>query len=630
MADFVSAPQVLDENEILLYGDFYKIKPPLRVSLATQLPGKIVIGDYGPRDNPLVSTYSISDLRGGIGVYKYTDTQAEANKFLDSVDTSLSTFQGIDTLWASQITLPPDIIDRTRPGVETGQISSITRLAATIIVTFGAVLYNITDAGTWSAVIDTLPAAPTSKPTWFNSRIFYPLSASGYSYQTAANAVAVDVATPLFQSFTVFDNKIYGVDTSNVLYSSTTGNSASWTTLATMPLESDIDFPFIRLVVYDNAEGDPTIWAQTHKGPWVYDPVNDKWFQSRFQHPYYRYPNVLYSPIAVWRESLFIVTRPRKVFKITIGGGTTLVEDVSPGLPGGFVQGTIAIQGLESTDLGLFALLGTSEQELSNANIITRILMWNGSGWAPIYNDSAGRGTPGRVLFYTTTATTVRLYFSDPTTVPRLLFLNLLGFSEPPINSTLRPYFSSGGFTTPWFIADYEAQQKLALRVLAKTLNATATRTVQIEFAINGSSTFTSLGTITSDTEVIYRFGTNNVGKAFKSIRFRVRFAGVAGATTAPILEYISFEFLRVPTVLRGYVVTIDCTDNYKGRTPRQQIDDLWTRLETTTLGTFSYRDDSGNTRSYLVKIMRPEGIEYSGYVESGLYTVYLAEFNAA
>ena len=43
MADFVSAPQVVDENDIILYGNHYKLGGPIQVVMHTTPPPKIRI-----------------------------------------------------------------------------------------------------------------------------------------------------------------------------------------------------------------------------------------------------------------------------------------------------------------------------------------------------------------------------------------------------------------------------------------------------------------------------------------------------------------------------------------------------------------------------------------------------------
>ena len=66
--------------------------------------------------------------------------------------------------------------------------------------------------------------------------------------------------------------------------------------------------------------------------------------------------------------------------------------------------------------------------------------------------------------------------------------------------------------------------------------------------------------------------------------------------------------------------------DTFAGRTPQQMIDHLWVHMKSENWGTFAYKDDSDNTRSYLVKLMRPSGEENTGSGSSGKYTVTMVE----
>ena len=90
----------------------------------------------------------------------------------------------------------------------------------------------------------------------------------------------------------------------------------------------------------------------------------------------------------------------------------------------------------------------------------------------------------------------------------------------------------------------------------------------------------------------------------------------------------LALDFLKNVQVLRGFVCTLDMTQTVAGREPAAQRTDIWTAISTNTLGTFSYRDDAGNTRSYLVRVMRPSGSELTGTDERSEYTVYMSEFN--
>ena len=58
MADYISAPQVLDSNTILLYGNYYRIEGPVGISLSSPAPQR--------------KQFTWSDFTGGFGLQRYT------------------------------------------------------------------------------------------------------------------------------------------------------------------------------------------------------------------------------------------------------------------------------------------------------------------------------------------------------------------------------------------------------------------------------------------------------------------------------------------------------------------------------------------------------------------------------
>ena len=62
------ANAVVDTNEIYLNGVYYPITRPIRSTLASIYPAKVVIGDTTKDSNLRASIISWADWRGGIGI----------------------------------------------------------------------------------------------------------------------------------------------------------------------------------------------------------------------------------------------------------------------------------------------------------------------------------------------------------------------------------------------------------------------------------------------------------------------------------------------------------------------------------------------------------------------------------
>jgi hypothetical protein len=273
-----------------------------------------------------------------------------------------------------------------------------------------------------------------------------------------------------------------------------------------------------------------------------------------------------------------------------------------------------------------------------STDTIVYVLAYNGQGWHMVMQTTVVAAIGGMYpLFITDSVNGRRLYARyDPTTSGRsLAAMSLSPASENPVFSTTRQYAEAGQVDLPYFDGAYEAQQKVALKVRIKVAGATATELVQIAYRIDGSTgSFTSLGSpISATTEQTIYFGSSSEGLAFKSIQFRftlVRTNAVPATDKlkSPKIEYFAMDFMRLPEVLKGFQVVIDCNEEVRGKTPGEQINNLWTAISSSTLGTFAYKDDAGNTRSYLVKALRPTGSEATAHDDRGTYSLFLAELN--
>ena len=631
MADFISNPQVIEPDQIILYGKRYRTKGPVRVTMGTQFPGKVVIGDFGKNDNPRISTYTVSDLRGGMGLWRYTDPDGQLDRFWTSV--------GMNTLWAGAITLgpyPDKVIDCSQYHPISMQVFQ------DYLVWQEAdkeLFYNNLSGGA-TTLVDTLPGDAYASLV-FNSRCFWFQGSNGYSYQTSPTSAATDVATPTAQGGVIWDGKIWVLDTDFQLHYSATGDAASWIAVGNpIPTErTSGDVRYGELAIYESAAGDLVIWALTDSGPYLWDDDTSKWYRARLKFPKHRIVNTPRTFGGSYRENLVVRTDDLSVHKLTMGNGSLLVQNISPYLPDGLpTMYNDVIGGFQSTPSNLYTafsrLRGTSAS-------YDAMLAYNNRGWHPLnthYSTSGSQTTGPRPLAIGDTAN--GYYLCVPTLsrshTNAIFAYNLkdLDITNPRFNSSY--YHVAGGYLDlPYFDAGYEAQQKLALKLRVKftpgvtSLGANYGSLV-ISYALNGSDSWTALSAITaSSSEQTIVLGTNNVGVAFKSIRFRRDIGDITGSPVEdlpPIVEYLSMDYMRLPEVRKAFVVQLDCNNPVDDRTPAQCVDDLWSAIDTSTLGTFAYRDDAGNTRSYLVKILQPEGVESPGEIEGGLYSAYLYE----
>jgi len=207
-------------------------------------------------------------------------------------------------------------------------------------------------------------------------------------------------------------------------------------------------------------------------------------------------------------------------------------------------------------------------------------------------------------------------------------------------------YAETATHETPWFDAGQVEVDKLALtlKIEASGLSSGDTATdhelIDISYALDYSTTYTSLGRVDSATVgavqgvKTYTFGddasTPN-GKSFRAIKFKLDMARTEGSATADIIKSpdvisVTFAYRKKLEVKWGHTVTVDFSKDYKGNTPMGLRASLVTAIENQQLVEFTFRDDSGGTRNYYVDIASASGLEYTGYDERGQSQVLLVE----
>jgi len=191
-------------------------------------------------------------------------------------------------------------------------------------------------------------------------------------------------------------------------------------------------------------------------------------------------------------------------------------------------------------------------------------------------------------------------------------------------------YETTGYIESPWFDASQSEVDKLALKLKVEVEDAGSNETVVVQYAIDYSDSYTSMGTITSDGTTTYTFG-SNVGTTFRSIKFKLTLAREAGTTTAimkksPDVVSLTLEYRKKLPAKYGHSVEVSLNESYKGNNPKGLRSNLISAIESNTLVEFTFRDDSGGTRNYYVDVVSATGIEYTGMDERGVSRISLVE----
>lgn len=192
-------------------------------------------------------------------------------------------------------------------------------------------------------------------------------------------------------------------------------------------------------------------------------------------------------------------------------------------------------------------------------------------------------------------------------------------------------YASEGIHITPWFDANTAVESKTAKRIKLFTKGMSSDETAQVFYRIDHAETdrdtgWTSMGTISSDGETTYTFGTSGVGVAFQDIQFRFDLSRGSTNTNTPIIQAIVLEYLKLTKKLWGWTFTIDAGEEYDNQSPQQQWDSLKTIVESTTLLEFTYRGDTDASETKYVFVHPFTGLIQTGENWKGQWQLSVVE----
>jgi hypothetical protein len=179
----------------------------------------------------------------------------------------------------------------------------------------------------------------------------------------------------------------------------------------------------------------------------------------------------------------------------------------------------------------------------------------------------------------------------------------------------------------------------LALKLKVECQDISANETVAVSYALDYSTTYNALTTITSttlgDTEGTQTFSlpTEDTpsGIGFRSIKFKLTLSRESGSTAAimkksPDVVSLALEYRKKLDPKYGHSVEVSLNKTYKGNTPKQLRAALVSAIESNTLNEFTFRDDSEQERNYYVDVTSATGVEYTGYDERGTSRITLVE----
>ena len=641
--------KVIDTNEISLNGVYYPVTRPVRSTLASIYPAKVVIGDTSKDDQLRSSIVAWSDWRGGIGI----------NRMEGAADVTRAWFSTCQLRYRNHLVLANLATATTTPTHSLGQSKIGT------IITFSNEVYaswngsvatpkiykylngsdtweELTTSGITDEVTDSVVFTNASGTSYL-VLAHYDSGGSGYSYSTDGDSWTTDTKDTQF--LTVWDDRLWGISYAGQLWSAATVGTEYDDAVLPLP-----DGSVTALFVARNAMGVPIIYAATTEGLFAHDADNAMWTATQFTLPVHPDNG---KGSTRWRDSVYIPSG-NGLYKYINGSNSAVVTVVGPDRDDGMPsdkRGSIRTMAGSHNEL----LVGVDAQVAPadvNYDAIPRqwqshvgstvmgadagsstILGYNELGWEVKWIS----GTTGErldTMHVSTAYNSYRLWWGINGVV---YFMDLPKDIINPSEVDDFAYATSGVHDTPWFNAGQSEVDKLALNLRIECQDLSANETVLVQYATDYSESYTTAVTLTSTTmgasagTYTYTFG-SSVGTSFRAIKFRLTLSRSTATTTglekynSPDVISLTLEWRKKLPAKWGHTVEVDLNNPYKGKEPKDLRSALISAIESTTLVEFTFRDDSGGTRNYYVDVTAAVGMEYTGRDERGTTQISVVE----
>lgn len=627
-----------DVNEVVLNGWHLPVVGQVSIQDLARFPTKVTFGDYSQDSDPLLSTYVISSLTGGIGNEKLKEGVDDETYWTGTLETR---YPGQITLGSYTRTLPSPVAGAgiARP------LGDFPSAAPSFWACFGSTVCRWDEVDGVFIEVGTLPSPPVGKPVEYDDSFYIPLGTDGYARLFFDGATTTITTATDFEArcFTLWDNKIAMLTMDGRL--TFRFGSAPWeatTDSATLPSAA----VGRNLVVFINQRGDSTIHVITNTDVWAYDRENLLLYRTQLQFPPHP-DNGLAS--TNWRGESLYVSVGLGIHAYNGGIVSAMGPDGRYGLPPD-LRGTITDLTGEYNAL-IAVVRGAIRQDTAprqvelvpplyqdplppykGINAVSCVLRWTQFGWHPVWQSETPDGFPTWAIV-SRADNAYRLWwgYGDD-----MLYQNLpYTFYNPKQGMRVgeSEFAPSGTLITGWFDADMVAFDKLASHcemVLEDPFgDGRSTGRVMISFQADDDPSWRHLGEQDLPGRGVFWFNTYtdaygdlfSAGQAFNRIRFRFDMES-DDITVSPVMQSFQLKFKKTPLSQLSFRFTINLgLEAYKGKGPEEIANFVRLLTSANAFAQLVHRD-----KSYRVTIAQTQGSEFTGYDHRSGMTVNAVE----
>jgi hypothetical protein len=577
--------ELISPTELLLYGYKFKLASGMmQESLVSVFPGKIVQGDATRADDPLASSFVMSDWTGGLLKQKM-DPAVDFDRFWLSTGATWFTRQ-LTLGPAVRFKSPPSQGDQVqrhiRAGVEFRNVQYFaweTFFCKLEMDESVSILFEVPGVIADMAVYRIMAGANAGK-SWVV--IAYTTgSGSGYWVFKDDLTWAAGVGGEGAIAFTIWDDKLIKLDTTgNIRY---TLDLITWQDLlggvVTLPQNSAFT-----LALYPNGFGDDAIHVGTKEGLYFYDDSMARIRRTKLMLPRLKDQG---TTMVNHQDNLFFSGGSTQILRYTgatVDPASGLNQD--DGLPQAY-RGTVRY--LHSSLNFLMAVVDSqidtplgdpifTGDELSMATVFYGSVGFAflagqthiGGGWHMLYS-SETVGTGARWAGTSTADDKYRIFFGLD---GQLVIMDAHPDILNPLQNPVQEFRPNWDHVTPWNDHGWSELDKLAIaqEFGVERLQEDCACTIIVSYGLDYGQAWYPLCTIDDNTPPKIRYGADQLGIAYRAIRFRFQGYRCPITTHSPVLKFSTLIFLKQLPPRYGYRMDIDCTGRYAGLEPEEQI----------------------------------------------------------
>lgn len=571
---------------------------------------KFVIGDYTKDSHPLLSSWIVSDLSGGHGIW---DLQ-------EGADSARFRWGVLEARRPRQITIPPKVTTYAGPNTDLcyplGDIGGVA-----YFVFGGAIAYWDAANAVMVDTGDVLTSGVVNRPVVWKGDMYIPGGSSGYDVWDGS-AVSAS-ASPDVQDFLIFSDSLLAVDVNGQLHQSTDGTT--WTNLgseAALPAGTPR-----KLLMYYDRSGVPTPFLVTDRSLWAIDLSGPSMYQTELQYPPHRDQGL---GSAVWRGDLF-TSVGMGVFRYNGDTVSSVGLDRDHGLPSE-IRGRIV--DLCNEYNSLWALVENANETVGS---LEEVWEWNsfddefssnltssrsslhqftGFGWHCVW-ESTGEYQNPTWMMVTSTDDEYRLWWGVGGTAATIKMPIDFANARAVIESGDMEFAETGYFYTGHFDAGMGNYLKIAnaVRIRARHMDYGDRIRVTYYCGCADNPVETTLGEVTTNGDTVLYFGSadpvtgKSVGAPFREMELRFYFERGTEVTSAPIMESCTLTFLKVMPGSLSWTMQVDMSAPFMGNNPDTMDAKLTELLLSDGFFTFEHQGYAFRARLAMVS-----GSDYTGY----------------